>query len=78
MSADEKGMWVRVVDALNGIYGVHTGHRGVHAKGTLCSGTFTATPAASKLTRAPHMQGEPVPAHVRFSNANGDPGTHDG
>lgn len=78
MTVGNETMWTQVVDALNGIYGVHTGHRGVHAKGTLCSGTFTATPSASKLTKAPHMQGESIRAHVRFSNANGDPGTHDG
>lgn len=71
-------MWAQIVDAINGIYGVHSGYRGVHAKGTLCSGTFTATDQAAKLTRAAHMQGEPVRTHVRFSNASGNPGTHDG
>jgi catalase len=49
----------------------------VHAKGTLCAATFSATPAASSLTRAAHMQGHPVRAHVRFSNAGGDPGKPD-
>ena len=71
-------MWVQIVDALNGIYGAHSGHRAVHAKGTLCAGTFTAGPEAARLTRAAHMQGAPTRAHVRFSNAGGDPGKPDG
>jgi catalase len=61
------------VDAINEVSGVHPGYRAAHAKGTLCAGTFTATPAAAGLTRAAHMQGEPVRATVRFSNGGGDP-----
>jgi catalase len=67
----------QVVDAINDISGVHPGHRAAHAKGTLCAGTFTATRAAPALTRAPHMQGAPVRATVRFSNGGGDPGIPD-
>jgi catalase len=67
----------RAVDALNGIYGSHPGHRAAHAKGTLCAGTFMATPDARRLTRAAHMQGDPVRATVRFSNGSGDPGAPD-
>lgn len=66
-----------VVDAINDISGVHPGHRAAHAKGTLCAGTFTATPAAARITRAGHMQGEPVRATVRFSNGGGDPNIPD-
>jgi len=76
--AAEPDLWVRIVDALNGLYGVHNGHRATHAKGTLCAGTFTATPHASKFTTAAHMQGDPVRVHVRFSNAGGDPEKRDG
>ena len=61
------------VDLLNETYGRHPGHRALHAKGMLCKGTFTASPEAAKLTRAAHMQGEPVPVTVRFSNGSGDP-----
>jgi catalase len=42
-----------------------------------CRGTFTATPEARELTRAAHMQGDPVEATVRFSNGSGDPGAPD-
>ena len=68
----------RLVDALNSAYGVHAGHRAAHAKGVLCAATFTATPAAGAISRAVHLQGEPVRAHVRFSNGGGDPTVPDG
>ena len=65
------------VDAMNDAAGRHPGHRAAHAKGTLLSGTFTATPEAARLTRAAHMQGDPVRATVRFSNGGGNPGIPD-
>jgi catalase len=61
------------IDTVNGVFGRHPGFRALHAKGTLCKGTFTAAPEAASLTRAGHMQGEPVPATVRFSNGSGNP-----
>jgi catalase len=63
----------QVVAAMADISGVHPGYRAAHAKGTLCSGSFTATPEAARLTRAAHLQGDPVRATVRFSNGSGDP-----
>ena len=72
------GLPEQAVDAVSEIFGTHEGHRAVHAKGTLCAGTFTATAEGADLTRAVHMQGEPVDVTVRFSNASGDPGEHDG
>jgi catalase len=67
----------QIVDAIHDINGRHEGTRAVHAKGVVCAGTFTATPEAATLTRAAHMQGDPVPATVRFSNGGGNPGTKD-
>jgi catalase len=67
-----------IIDAINEVAGVHPGHRAVHAKGTLCAATFTAAPAAAHLTTAAHMQGDPIRAHVRFSNGSGDPDAPDG
>lgn len=61
------------VDAINGVFGRHSGYRALHAKGTLCQGTFTASPEAASLTRAAHMGGEPVAATIRFSNGAGNP-----
>lgn len=72
------GLSVEIIDAMNAIYGAHEGRRAVHAKGTLCSGTFTAAPQAAALSRAAHLQGDAVRAHVRFSNGSGDPGAPDG
>ena len=63
----------QAIEAIHARFGAHAGHRALHAKGVLCSGTFTAAPEASHLTRAPHMCGEPVPTTVRFSNGGGDP-----
>jgi catalase len=63
----------KALDIINGRFGSHLGYRALHAKGILVKGTFTASPAAARLTRAQHMQGEPVPATVRFSNGSGDP-----
>src|SRR5215212_101172 len=71
------GMPEDAVDAINDVSGRHPGHRAAHAKGTLLSGSFTATPEGSRLTRAVHMRGEPVRATVRFSNGGGDPATPD-
>lgn len=65
------------MDAINERFGRHAGHRALHARGILCKGDFTATPEGAKLTRAAHMQGEPVAATVRFSNGSGNPGSPD-
>jgi catalase len=68
---------VQAVEAINAATGEHPGHRVAHARGTVLAGSFTATPAASELTRAPHMQGDPVPVTVRFSNGSGNPAVPD-
>jgi catalase len=78
MPTTARGLYEQIVDVFNAIYGAHDGSRAVHAKGTLCAGTFTANAAALELTSAAHMQGTPVRAHVRFSNASGDPNKPDG
>lgn len=67
----------QIVDAIHDIAGRHEGTRAVHAKGILCSATFTPTAEAAALTRASHMQNGPVKATVRFSNGGGDPGASD-
>jgi catalase len=63
----------RLVDALNGAYGVHAGHRAAHAKGVLCAATFTAAPAAGAISKAAHFHRGSLRAHVRFSNGGGNP-----
>src|SRR3954469_1631000 len=64
---------VQAVDLINEVSGEHPGHRAAHAKGTLLSATFTATPEAARLTSAAHMQGDEIRATVRFSNGGGNP-----
>jgi catalase len=59
--------------AANALFGRHPGYRALHAKGTLLKGTFTATPQAARLTRAAHMQGEPIAVTARVSNGGGNP-----
>ncbi|HEX8066830.1 MAG TPA: catalase [Thermoleophilaceae bacterium] len=71
------GQAEEAVDVINAVFGRHAGSRASHAKGTLCRGTFRATPAAAALTRAAHMSGDPVDATVRFSNSSGRPDSDD-
>ncbi len=68
----------QLVETLRTLAGSHPGFRPAHGKGVVCSGTFRASPDARRVTRAPHLQGQSVPTVVRFSNASGDPGVHDG
>ncbi len=63
----------QATDVANGAYGRHPGYRALHAKGTLLKGTFTATPEGAALSRAAHMQGDPIPATIRVSNGGGNP-----
>jgi len=62
-------------DKANG--GVHHGFRPAHAKGVLLTGVFQPSPEAGSLTRAPHMQRDPVPVTVRFSDFAGIPAVPD-
>jgi catalase len=66
----------QLVDVIEDIFDVHP-FRPVHAKGTFVRGTFTATPGAKGLTRAAHMQGDPIQVIARFSNDSGHPRSSD-
>ena len=70
-------LYEQIVEAANELYGSHPRSRALHAKGTWCAGTFTATPEAAELCRAAHFRGDSVPALIRFSNASGDPNSDD-
>lgn len=63
----------KIIQQFDTIFGLHPGFRPAHAKGLLVSGTFTPTPGASNLTRAPHIQRESTPVTARFSNSTGVP-----
>jgi catalase len=55
------------------LFGMHPGFRPAHAKGILLRGSFTPTPDAAKLSRAPHFNRSSTPVTVRFSNSTGVP-----
>jgi catalase len=55
------------------LFGLHPGFRPAHAKGVLLTGSFTPSPDAASLTRAPHITHESTPVTVRFSNSTGLP-----
>ncbi len=78
--ADEpaKSVPEQIVDTMNKIFGKHPGFRAAHAKGVVCEGEFTPVPAASTLSRAPHLAGKPVRVTVRFSDSTGIPDIPDG
>jgi len=68
----------QIVTTMRTLAGPHPGFRPVHAKGIVCTGRFQASPEAHRVSRAPHLQDQSVPAIIRFSNSAGDPAVHDG
>lgn len=67
-SAELEELALDLVDTVVTVLGSPAGQRATHHKGIVLAGTFTATPRARELTRAAHMQGDPVEVTVRFSN----------
>lgn len=63
----------QLLDAFDAASGLHPGFRPVHAKGLMCAGSFTPSPEAARLTRAPHANRPSTPVTVRYSNAPGVP-----
>jgi catalase len=55
------------------MFGLNPGFRAVHAKGIMLSGSFTPSPQAGTLTRAPHTTRSSTPVTVRFSDGTGLP-----
>jgi catalase len=73
----EGDFYERLVDAAAIVDGLHPHTRVLHAKGTWCEGTFTATGEAKSFSRALIFSGEEIPVLARFSNAPGKPNSHD-
>jgi len=74
---EQKPLPAALVDALNKVAGgPHAGFRANHAKGVMVTGTFTPSPKAKTLSKAPHFA-KPVPVTVRFSNSTGVPAMPD-
>jgi catalase len=78
LTPEKQLVYEAIVDALNGLFGVHPGYRPVHAKGVVCVGTFRPAATAASISRAPHLQNAPVPLKVRFSDFAGIPTVPDG
>jgi catalase len=55
------------------IFGLHPGFRPAHARGVMLTGTFTPSPTAPSLTRAPHITRNSTPVTARFSSSTGLP-----
>ena len=70
---DEITLAQELTEAVARVLGSRPGYRVTHTKGTVLTGTFTATPRARELTRAAHMRGEPVRVTVRFSDGDPNP-----
>jgi len=62
-----------LIEQLQAMFGVHPGYRPAHAKGLLLTGTFSPSPDAAALTRAPHIARQSTPVTVRYSNGTGLP-----
>jgi catalase len=77
-STTPQSVLVELVDTMRALAGAHPGYRPVHAKGIMCSGSFTASAAAKRISRAAHLGGQRVPVIIRFANASGNPEVHDG
>ena len=60
-----------ILDVLSA--GLHPGFRPAHAKGLMCIGSFSPSPEAAALTRAPHANRPSTPVTVRYSNGTGIP-----
>lgn len=70
---NDQALALELTQAVSEVLGSHPGHRVTHTKGVTLSGTFTATPRARELSRAAHLQGDPVRVTVRFSNGDPNP-----
>ncbi|MBV8895356.1 MAG: catalase family peroxidase [Acidobacteriaceae bacterium] len=75
LPSDEKliALSQALLQQMEALFGEHPGFRPAHAKGLMLSGTFTPSPEARTLTRAPHMTRESTPVWARFSNSTGLP-----
>lgn len=67
----------QLLEAITAQFGPHAGFRPAHAKGLICSGVFTPSLEARRLTRAPHANRPFTPVTVRYSDSTGLPAIPD-
>ena len=63
----------QVVAAIEGSFGVTSGERRNHIKGSCAAGEFVGLPAAAAYSRSALFSGKAVPVVARFSLAGGNP-----
>ena len=68
---DHADTFERVIDNLDANFGAAPTRRAAHAKGVVLTGTFSASPEAASVTRAPHLNAGRVPVVARFSSFPG-------
>ena len=75
LPSDEKliALSEEILKQFDTTFGLHPGFRPAHAKGVMLTGTFSPSPQAASLTRAPHVTRDSTPVTVRFSNSTGFP-----
>jgi catalase len=71
--AQTKSLPQHIADDFITLFGSHPGYRIVHAKGIVVTGTFTPSPGAAALSRAPHFTAASTPVIVRYSDGSGLP-----
>src|SRR5437879_13912124 len=71
--ASQKSIPEQIVDAFNGVFGVHPGARANHAKGVILEGTFTPSASAVSVSKAAHLQQQDSPVLVTRRHVD-DPG----
>lgn len=62
----------QIADVMSQSPSGRNGLRFVHAKGIVCDGTFTPSPQAKAISKAPHLNGGSVPVVVRLSEGAPD------
>ena len=77
--ATQTSLAEQLVNAFNGVFGVHPGMRANHPKGIVLKGTFTPSASAASVSAAAHLQKKktPIPVTVRFSAGSGQPSVPD-
>jgi catalase len=75
LPTDEKivALSEQLLQKFDTLFGVHPGFRPAHAKGVMLNGSFTPSPEAATLSKAPHFNKPSTFITVRFSNSTGIP-----
>jgi catalase len=75
LPTDEKivALSEQILQKFQALFGQHPGFRPAHAKGVMLNGSFTPTPEAATLSKAPHFNKPSTATTVRFSNSTGIP-----